>query len=69
MKYQSKLNINQTLDESNQIVFEISNEKIMFNGNHKEVDSVVSSYNFHTHLKNHTFQYLTKQSWVGIPLL
>jgi hypothetical protein len=50
-----KLNINQTIDEGNKIVFEISNEKIMFNGDNKEVDSVISSYNFHTHPKEAYF--------------
>lgn len=63
-----KLNINQTLDESNQIVFEISNEKIMFNGNHKEVDSVVSSYNFHTHPKESYFSVPNKTE-LGWPSL
>ena len=50
-----KLNINQTLDESNKIVFEISNQEILFNGDSKEVDSVESTYNFHTHPKQAYF--------------
>tara|TARA_Y100000591_G_C21705226_1_gene630445 strand:- start:90 stop:944 length:855 start_codon:yes stop_codon:yes gene_type:complete len=50
-----KLNINQTIDEGNKIVFEISNQKILFNGNSKEVDSVESNFNFHTHPKEAYF--------------
>lgn len=44
-----KLHIHQTIDEINKIVFEISHEKTIHNGDDKEVDSVESSFNFHTH--------------------
>ena len=63
-----KLHINQTIDESDQIVFEISNHSIMFSGDDKEVDSVESNYNFHTHPKEAYFSVpgITELGWPSV---
>ena len=61
-----KLSINQTLDETNKIVFEIMIDKVINNGDDKEVDSVESPFNFHTHPKEAYFTANTELGWPSI---
>mgnify|MGYP001223868811 FL=1 len=57
-----KLEITNTFDEVDKIVFEVSHN-ILNNGDDSEVDSVVSMYNFHTHPKQSYYMTNTNLGW------
>jgi hypothetical protein len=57
-----KLEISQTFDEIDKIVFEVSHT-ILNSGDNKEVKSVESMYNFHTHPKQAYYSCNTNLGW------